>query len=109
MQDVGVLRYVRRNFPELTIHASTQMSIASGAAVDYLAKMCGVERVVLARECTLTEIKEITDLGVDIEVFAHGALCISYSGQCLMSSMIGGRSGQPWALCATLPPAVYAG
>lgn len=93
VQDVGVLRYARRNFPELAIHASTQMSIASGAAVDYLAKMCGVERVVLARECTLAEIKEITDVGVDIEVFAHGALCISYSGQCLMSSMIGGRSG----------------
>ena len=93
VQDVGVLRYVRRHFPELVIHASTQMSVASGAAVEYLAKMCGVERVVLARECTLAEIKEITDLGVDIEVFAHGALCVSYSGQCLMSSMIGGRSG----------------
>ncbi len=93
VQDVGVLRFVRKHFPDMVIHISTQMSVASAAAVRWLAEQYGVERVVLARECTLAEIKEITSLGVDIEVFAHGALCISYSGQCLMSSMIGGRSG----------------
>ena len=93
VQDVGVLRFARKHFPSMVIHVSTQMSVASAAAVRWLSENYGVERVVLARECTLAEIREITALGVDIEVFAHGALCISYSGQCLMSSMIGGRSG----------------
>ena len=93
VQDMGVLRFIRQHFPGLAIHASTQMCIASAEAVRLLADEYGVERVVLARECTLAEIKEITATGVDIEVFGHGALCVSYSGQCLMSSMIGGRSG----------------
>ncbi len=93
VQDMGVLRFVRQHFPNLAVHASTQMCIASAEAVRLLADEYGVERVVLARECTLEEIREIAATGVDIEVFGHGALCISYSGQCLMSSMIGGRSG----------------
>lgn len=93
VQDVGVLRFIHNEFPDLPVHASTQMSVFKAEAADIL-KDYGVTRVVPARELTLSEIGEL-DRGTDaeIEVFVHGALCCSMSGQCLMSSLIGGRSG----------------
>lgn len=99
VQDMGVLRFIHNEFPDLPIHASTQMSVLKAEAVNIL-KGYGVTRVVPARELTLSEIGEL-DRGTDaeIEVFVHGALCCSMSGQCLMSSLIGGRSGNRGA-CA---------
>lgn len=92
VQDMGVVRIAKERFPELTLHASTQMTInnAQGAS---LMKRMGLTRVVPARECSLTELAQMADTGVEIEAFAHGALCVGVSGQCLFSSMIGGRSG----------------
>ena len=92
VQDFGAARIARARFPELTLHASTQMTVnnAQGAA---LLKRLGFERVVPARECSLSELRKMADTGVEIEAFAHGALCVAVSGQCLFSSMIGGRSG----------------
>lgn len=92
VQDMGVVRMARARFPELTLHTSTQMTInnAQGAM---LMKSQGLSRVVPARECPLSELKKMADAGVEIEAFAHGALCVAVSGQCLFSSMIGGRSG----------------
>ena len=93
VQDTGVLSFIREQFPDLPVHASTQLSISSadGAA---MMKALGVERIVPARELTLEEIRHIhEEVPIEIETFAHGALCFCYSGQCLMSSMIGGRSG----------------
>ncbi len=93
VQDLGLAAAVRDSVPDLEIHASTQMSLHSIYDVN-AAKQLGIERVVLARELSLDEIKQIRQTtGIEVEVFVHGALCISYSGQCLMSSMIGGRSG----------------
>lgn len=93
VQDVGVLHFIHRNFPELPIHASTQTTLTMAEGANLL-KDYGVTRLVTARELSLSEIKNIrnhTDL--EIETFVHGALCYCYSGQCLMSSIIGGRSG----------------
>ncbi len=93
VQDMGVLAYIREQFPGLPIHASTQMTI-TGAYGARLLEGMGVRRVVPARELSLEEIRGIheqTDL--EIECFVHGALCYCYSGQCLLSSLIGGRSG----------------
>ena len=93
LQDVGLAFILRTQFPQIEIHASTQMSVHSLAGAQYM-KAMGFTRVVLARELPLHEVKEITaGAGIETEVFIHGALCISYSGQCLMSSLIGGRSG----------------
>lgn len=93
VQDVGVLHFIHEQFPELPIHASTQMTLTMAEGANLL-KPYGVTRLVTSRELNLKEIKNIrenTDL--EIETFVHGALCYCYSGQCLMSSMIGGRSG----------------
>ncbi|MFR2446224.1 MAG: peptidase U32 family protein [Thomasclavelia spiroformis] len=88
IQDIGLMAYVKKYFPNFEIHMSTQTSIYSLEAVKYFEKI-GVERVVLARENSLQEIKNIcSHTNLDIEVFVHGALCMSYSGQCLMSSMV---------------------
>lgn len=88
IQDIGLMAYVKKYFPNFEIHMSTQASIYSLEAVKYFEKI-GVERVVLARENSLQEIKNICNhTNLDIEVFVHGALCMSYSGQCLMSSMV---------------------
>ncbi len=93
IQDIGVLRVVEKIIPDLPLHASTQMTIHNSPGVETLKKH-NFTRIVLAREVSLQEIAEIKKkTGVEIEVFVHGALCVSYSGQCLMSSMIGGRSG----------------
>lgn len=93
VQDLGVFRLVRRRFPELRIHASTQMAVHNREGVEALRRL-GFHRVTLARELSLAEIREIAaGAGVETEVFVHGALCYSYSGLCLFSSMTLGRSG----------------
>ncbi len=93
VQDLGLAANLEKAIPGIPLHASTQMTIYNLEGVKALEKM-GFERVVLARELNLDEIREISlNTNLEIEVFVHGALCISYSGQCLMSSMIGGRSG----------------
>ena len=93
VQDLGVARVAHETVPDLPLHASTQMSVSSLEGVRALAEL-GFTRVVLARELSLKEIRHIcAHASVEIETFMHGALCVCYSGQCLMSSMIGGRSG----------------
>ena len=93
VQDLGLARYLIKNFPGLAVHGSTQMSVHNLDGVLALQKM-GFSRVVLSRELSLDEIEYICkNSDIEIEVFVHGALCISYSGQCLFSSMVGGRSG----------------
>ncbi|MBQ7886290.1 MAG: U32 family peptidase [Clostridia bacterium] len=92
VQDTGVVRIARERFPELTLHASTQMTVNNAQGAKLLGGL-GLTRVVPARECSLAELKKMADTGVEIEAFAHGALCVAVSGQCLFSSMIGGRSG----------------
>jgi len=93
VQDMGLLAIALSQVPGLPIHASTQMTVHNSEGVRFLQDM-GVKRVVLARELELDEVRRIKEnSGLEIEVFVHGALCISYSGQCLASSMIGGRSG----------------
>lgn len=93
IQDLGMLDFVRQTFPNLEVHASTQMHIHNLDGASFMEKL-GVKRVVLARETSISKIKEIKEkTNIDIEIFIHGALCVSYSGQCLMSSLIGNRSG----------------
>lgn len=102
IQDVGLLSLAREIVPDLPLHASTQMTITNHAGVEFAA-MNGVSRIVLARETTLNDVRELVNVasehGVGVEIFAHGALCYSYSGQCLFSSAIGGRSGNQ-GMCA---------
>ena len=93
IQDLGMLDLVRQTFPNLEVHASTQMHIHNLDGASFMKKL-GVKRVVLARETSISKIKEIKEkTNIDIEIFIHGALCVSYSGQCLMSNLIGNRSG----------------
>lgn len=93
VQDFGVMKVLHECFPGLSIHASTQMTITTGKSTGLLEKY-GVDRIVPARELSLEELAQIRkDTGCEIEVFVHGALCYCYSGQCLFSSMLGGRSG----------------
>lgn len=93
VQDIGVLRYIREHFRELKLHASTQMTLTGMRGADFL-KEQGVERIVPARELSLEEIRGIKKkTGLEIECFIHGAMCYCYSGQCLFSSILGGRSG----------------
>lgn len=93
VQDIGVLHFVREHFPDLHVHASTQMTITDVAGARFLEKQ-GVTRVVTARELSLSEVKAISEgTALEVESFVHGALCYCYSGQCLYSSLIGGRSG----------------
>ncbi len=93
VQDLGLMQMLREQLPELPVHASTQMTIHNIEGVKFLQNM-GVKRIVLGRELSLEDIRIIkSQTEVQIEAFIHGALCFSYSGQCLLSSMIGGRSG----------------
>lgn len=93
VQDVGVLKFVREHFPDLPIHASTQMTLTGVDGAKFLAEQ-GVQRIVTARELSMKEIRKISEaVPVEIESFVHGALCYCYSGQCLFSSFLGGRSG----------------
>ncbi len=99
IQDIGLMTQVRKMSPDIFINASTQMSIGSHKGVN-IAKKLGADRVVLARELGIAEIKSIKEkTDIELETFVHGALCMSWSGQCLMSSVIGGRSGNR-GLCA---------
>ncbi|MBQ8088430.1 MAG: DUF3656 domain-containing protein [Clostridia bacterium] len=91
VQDIGVADAVRRMVPELPLHASTQMAVHNVSGVRFLAER-GYARAVLAREMPLSEIAACANLGIELEVFVHGALCVSGSGQCLFSSLVGGRS-----------------
>jgi putative protease len=96
VQDVGVCRLIRRLSPDFPIHASTQMSVTSAAGMEF-ARELGCNLVVLARECSVAEIEKIHAIGeatpsLPLEVFVHGALCVAYSGQCLTSEALGGRS-----------------
>ena len=94
VQDMGVLRVIHQCFPDLDIHASTQMTLTSGMGVDDRLAAYGVTRIVPARELSLMELQQMRQqTKMELEVFVHGALCYCYSGQCLMSSMQGGRSG----------------
>ena len=92
VQDLGVASIARTCFPDLPVHASTQMAIHNASGVRFCKQM-GMTRVVLARECSLNEIKLAAAQGLEIEVFSHGAQCVSVSGECLFSSVVGGRSG----------------
>lgn len=93
IQDLGVLAFVKEYFPDLPIHASTQMTVTNLLSAKFLEAQ-GVERIVTSRELSIHEVREINaNTNLEIESFVHGALCYSYSGQCLFSSMIGGRSG----------------
>ena len=102
VQDIGLAAELRRVHPEIPVHASTQMNIHNAVGIVAAAQL-GVTRVTLARELSLAEIGELAqvawEFGMETECFAHGALCVCYSGQCLMSSMIGGRSANR-GLCA---------
>lgn len=105
MQDIGMIDLVRKVYPNLEIHASTQINIHNIEGVKFIEKL-GIKRVVLARETSVDTIRNIKmNSDIELEVFVHGALCISYSGQCLMSSLIGGRSGNRGACagCCRLP------
>lgn len=93
VQDLGVFEFIRNNFRDLDIHASTQMAVSGVESAKLLKKM-GASRVVTARELSLMELNNIhNNVDIEIESFIHGAMCYSYSGMCLFSSMIGGRSG----------------
>ena len=93
MQDLGAMDLVRQKFSELEIHASTQMNIHSLESVKLLEKL-NIKRAVLSRELTIDDISHIkNNSNIELEIFVQGALCVSFSGQCLMSSLIGGRSG----------------
>ncbi len=92
VQDMGVARMIQQRYPQLVLHASTQMTINNAQGAQLMKNM-GFSRVVPARECSLEELRKMADVGVEVEAFAHGALCVAVSGQCLFSSMIGGRSG----------------
>ena len=92
VQDYGVMAFIREHFPHMPVHASTQMTVYGPYGIRMLQDL-GIARVVLPRELSFEEVKAAVDTGIEIEVFVHGALCYCYSGQCLMSSLIGGRSG----------------
>lgn len=93
VQDIGLFRFIRKHFPDLPIHASTQMTLTGVDGVKFLEKE-GAQRIVTSRELSMAEVKKIADeTELEIESFVHGALCYCYSGQCLFSSFIGGRSG----------------
>ena len=97
VQDAGICRLIRHLSPDFPIHASTQMTVTSAAGVEFAHEL-GCNLVVLARECSLTEIEKIQsqlgdrEISIPLEVFVHGALCVAYSGQCLTSESLGGRS-----------------
>ena len=108
IQDIGLLKYVRDEFPNLSLHASTQMTI-TGSEGALWAKSMGVSRVVPARELSLKELSRIkADTGLEIEAFVHGAMCYCYSGQCLYSSFLGGRSGNRGKCAGTCRLPAYA-
>lgn len=102
VQDLGFAKILLSNFPDLEVHASTQMSVHNLEGVLELEEL-GFKRVVLSRELSIPEIEYIRrHCKIELEIFVHGALCISYSGQCLYSSLVGGRSRKQRKMCPTL-------
>lgn len=102
VQDYGLCKILLKYLPDLPIHASTQMTIHNLEGAKKSEEL-GFSRVVLSRETSLAELEYIkNNSNIELEVFIHGALCISYSGQCLLSSMIGGRSRKSWKMCSRL-------
>ena len=111
MQDAGAAKLVKEHFPDFPLHASTQMTCNSLADVKYWESQ-GFNKIVLSRELSIEEIKHITEnVDAEIETFVHGALCVCYSGQCIMSSILGGRSGNRGRCAQTcrLPYTLYKG
>lgn len=109
IQDIGMMDILRKKYPNLEIHASTQMHIHNLESVKLMEKL-KIKRVVLARETSIEQVEQIRkNTNIELEIFAHGALCISYSGQCLMSYLIGGRSGNRGACAGScrLPYSIY--
>lgn len=109
IQDLGMMDLIRQTFPDLEMHASTQMHIHNMEGVKFVEQM-GLSRAVLARETDIETIRKIKQhANIELEIFVHGALCFSYSGQCLMSSMIGGRSGNrgTCSQCCRMPYTLY--
>jgi len=100
VQDIGVANLVKQLYPDFELHFSTQMTLHNTKGVEF-AKNFGASRAVIARENTIEDIRAMSEVGIELETFVHGALCFSYSGQCLMSSMIGGRSGNRGACAQT--------
>ena len=98
IQDLGLFHYVRTCYPDMPVHCSTQMHIHNLKGVEFM-KNQGVERVVLARETPIEIIQQACQMGVEIEVFTYGAICISYSGQCMMSASVKNRSANR-GMCA---------
>lgn len=98
VQDLGLIHLLHERLPELVVHASTQLSVTQVEQIEHL-KALGVKRVVLARECSLEQVKAAVQTGMEVEVFVHGAICICYSGQCLFSSIEYDRSGNR-GMCA---------
>lgn len=92
VQDLGVLAYMKKHFPDMERHISTQMTVTSVEGARFLVEN-GASRVVPARELTMEELKAMCEAGIEVESFIHGSMCYAYSGQCFFSSMIGGRSG----------------
>lgn len=93
VQDLGMFKYLKDNFPEIEIHGSTQMTVSNHVEAEYLREL-GFKRVVLSRELSFKEIEEIKkNTSIELEIFVSGALCVSFSGKCYMSSFLGGRSG----------------
>ena len=111
MQDAGAAKLVKEHFPDFPLHASTQMTCNSLADVKYWESQ-GFDKIVLSRELSIEEIRQITEnVDAEIETFVHGALCVCYSGQCIMSSILGGRSGNRGRCAQTcrLPYTLYKG
>lgn len=107
VQDMGVLEKLRKNFPGMELHASTQMTVTESRSALFL-KSLGVCRIVPARELSLEEIRLLKEqTGLAMEVFIHGALCYCYSGQCLFSSFLGRKKRKPGTLCAAMQTALY--
>jgi len=107
IQDLGLASILHENLPDLPLHASTQMTTYNLSGVKELETL-GFKRVVLARELSIPEIEYIcNNTNLEIEVFVHGALCVSYSGQCLMSSSIGRKKRKSWQMCSALQIAIY--
>lgn len=93
VQDIGVMQFVKHNFPDMSIHVSTQAAVTNALGASFFGRL-GADRIVPARELSLKEVRDIKEkTGLEVECFVHGAMCYCYSGQCLLSSMIGGRSG----------------
>lgn len=92
IQDIGLFDMIRQRFPRFQLHLSTQMTIHNQSGARF-AKQVGADRIVLARECDMDTIRSVCAEGIETEVFAHGAMCVCVSGQCLFSSAIGARSG----------------